>query len=224
MWSKSLSFFLSAGLAMLAWLPMVPASAADGGTVDEGIEYKRIVPPEPTRVQPGKVEVVELFWYGCPHCYRFEPHLEQWLEANAEKVELVRIPAQLNPGWRLHAAAYYVAEALQVLDKIHTPLFKAIHEDKQRLDTLDQVIAFFEQQGVSRDDFMKAYHSFAVRVKLKHADALVKRYGARSVPSIVIDGRYFTNATMAGGRHEDLLKVMDHLVNQQQQRQETAAQ
>lgn len=191
------------------------AVLAVDGSIDEGIEYQRIVPPQPTRVPDGQIEVLEVFWYGCSHCDAFEPHLHKWLENKPDDVAFRRMPAQLNPSWQLHAAAYYVAEELDVVDKVHSALFEAIHDKNRKLTTLDAVIDFFGEHGVSREQFMAAYNSFAVRAKLRHSDQQVRRYGARSVPTVIVAGKYRTNATMAGGSFTDLLKVIDHLVDKE---------
>lgn len=203
-------------LFVAALLALVPAAAtAVDGSIDEGIEYQRIVPAQPTRVPDDKIEVLEVFWYGCSHCDAFEPFLHQWLEKKPDDVAFRRMPAQLNPGWKVHAAAYYVAEQLGVLDKVHQDLFDTIHDKGQKLATLDAVIDFFAAHGVSREQFMNAYNSFAVRAKLRHSEQQVRRYGAQSVPTVIVAGKYRTNATMAGGTFEGLLKVIDHLVDKE---------
>lgn len=192
-----------------------PAAFAVDGSIDEGIDYQRIVPAQPTRVPDGKIEVVEVFWYGCPHCYDFEPHLNKWLADKPIDVAFRRIPGQLNPGWKVHAAAYYVAEELGVLDKIHSPLFDAMHENPRKYDTADALMEFFEQHGVTRDSFLAAYNSFAVRAKMRHAEQQVRRYGVTGVPSVIVAGKYRTSATMAGGSFESLLKVVNYLVDKE---------
>lgn len=211
------------GMCAAAVFALSPAAvvAADG-SIDEGIEYQRVVPPQPTRVPDGKVEVLELFWYGCPHCHAFEPHLRKWLESKPGDVAFRRMPAQLNPNWKIHAAAYYVAEELGVVEKIHKPLFDAMHNDNKRLDTLDSLAEFFGQHGVSREDFMAAYHSFAVRAKMRHSEQQVRRYGATSVPTIVVAGKYRTNASMAGGSFDALLNVVNQLVEKERSERDTA--
>ncbi|NIP72489.1 MAG: thiol:disulfide interchange protein DsbA/DsbL [Gammaproteobacteria bacterium] len=201
---------------VLSGLAVLPALAGpDPGSYAEGIEYKRIRPPQPTQAPEGNVEVVELFWYGCPHCYRFEPHLSKWLERKSEHVTFVRIPAQLNPGWEVHAAAFYTAEVLGVAEKIHRPLFDAIHAARRRLNTPEALADFAAEQGVDRESFLRTFDSFAVRAKLAHARDLVKAYGARSVPTMVVDGKYLTNAEMAGGSYQSLLDVVDYLVQKE---------
>lgn len=212
LWLRSWCWSVAA--ATLLVLSPSAARAVDG-SFDEGIEYQRIVPAQPTRVPDDKVEVLEIFWYGCSHCDAFEPHLHQWLKNKPDDVAFRRMPGQLNPGWKIHAAAYYVAEELGVLDKVHQPLFDAIHDKGRKLATQESLIEFFGEHGVSREQFMNAYNSFAVRAKLRHSEQQVRRYGANSVPTVIVAGKYRTNATMAGGTFEGLLKVIDHLVDKE---------
>lgn len=192
-----------------------PIAFAADGSIDEGIEYQRVVPPQPTRVPDNKIEVLELFWYGCPHCYAFEPYLQKWIENKPVDVAFRRMPAQLNPEWKIHAAAYYVAEELGISDKLHRALFDAMHKEHKRLDTVDALAEFFGQYGVSKESFLAAYNSFAVRAKMRHSEQQVRRYGINGVPAIVVAGKYRTSATMAGGNFEDLLKVVNYLVDKE---------
>ena len=196
------------------------ASAADG-SIDEGIDYQLVVPPQPTRAPDDKIEVLELFWYGCPHCYAFEPYLQKWLAHKPADVAFRRMPAALNPGWKIHAAAYYVAEELGILDKVHEALFDAMHKEHKRLDTVDALADFFAKYDVSKESFLAAYNSFAVRAKMRHSEQQIKRYGVTGVPSIIVAGKYRTSATLAGGSFDALLKVVDYLVDKE--RKERAA-
>jgi len=188
---------------------------------DEGIEYQAIVPPQPTE-STGKVEVVELFWYGCPHCYQLEPDLEAWLARKPDNVEFRRVPAVLNRHWALHARAYYAAEVLGAVERIHVPLFKAIHEQRRRLNSVDALAAFFVEQGVAEDQFRKAMASFAVELKVKRAQRVSRAYGIEGVPSIVVNGRYRTNATLANGQR-GMFQVIDYLVAREQAQIQAAA-
>lgn len=196
-------------------IALAEATGPEGGTYVEGIEYQRITPAQPTRAPEGKVEVVELFWYGCPHCYRFEPHLQRWMENKPAHVSFLRIPAQLNPSWRLHAAAFYTAEILDVTEAVHRPIFDAIHKERRRLRTPEALANLFERHGVDRQQFLRTLDSFAVRAKLAHARKLVKGYGAHSVPTIIVNGKYRTDAEMAGGSFRKLLGVVDYLVRKE---------
>ena len=202
--------------AFLGCLFLIPAMSlqADTASFVTGIEYQEIFPAQNTTAPAGQIEVVELFWYGCPHCARLEPHLKKWLKNKPDNVYFVRIPAQFNKGWAFHAAAYYTAKSLGLEDKMHEAFFSEIHEKNNRLSTIDQLAAFFKKFDVSREKFLKVFNSFAVKSKLAHARAVVKRYSARSVPTFVINGKYRTNSTMAGSR-EAMFKVIEELVRQE---------
>ncbi len=180
---------------------------------DEGIEYQRIQPPQPTQ-SPDKVEVVELFWYGCPHCHQLEPTLKDWLARKPDYVEFVRMPAILGPRWELLARAYFAAELLDVLDKVHEPMFHALHVEKRRLDNLQAVAAFFEERGVAKSDFLNAFNSFAASTRLNQARIMSRRYGLTGVPTIVINGKFRTQASLTGN-NETMMKVVDYLAERE---------
>lgn len=195
--------------------------AVHAAEFNEGFEYKLITPPQPTSTG-DKIEVVEMFWYGCPHCYRFEPEIKKWLASKPANVEFVRIPAVFSkPVWELHARAYYTAEALGVLEKIHQPLFDAIHKDKQRMDSPAALRSLFSKFAVSGDDFDKAFTSFVVMSKLQRARTLSRDYQITGVPSLIINGKYVTSGPMASinnpskHEHENLLKVMAYLIDKE---------
>ena len=200
-------------LLSLALIASLPLAHADNFYM-EGAQYQAIEPPAPTNAAPGKVEVVELFWYGCPHCFHFEPTLSKWLASKPANVDFKRVPAVLNPGWVTHARAYYVAEQLGVLDKIHEPLFEAIHLKNQRLNTEDELAAFFAAHGVPEDEFRAAFNSFEVHMQLRQAAQLGKAYQATGVPAIVVNGKCLVSSSMAGG-YPEMIAVVEHLVAQE---------
>jgi thiol:disulfide interchange protein DsbA len=189
------------------------AQAATPLHYQEGVDYELVSPAQPT-TDPAKVEVVEAFWYGCPHCYRFQPFIDRWQVAKPENVNYVRLPAVLNESWVLHTRAYYAAEALGVTDKIHADLFHAIHRDKRRFDTEQSLMEFFAARGVSEDQFRSAFHSFAVDGKVQRARQLTQRYGLEGTPSVVINGKYRTSPSMTRS-YDRLIDVMNYLVAQE---------
>ena len=204
---------LLAAVCALFLLPLI-AVGAEPRSIDEGIEYRLIEPPLPVDVPAGKVLVTEQFWYGCPHCYHFEPKLQEWLKKQGDRVVFERRPSTLNPGWGVHAKAYYTAEILGVLDKIHEPLFDAIHKEHRKLNTEDDLAKFFTEHGVDEAEFRKVFNSFFVRTKLARDKALTENCCASGVPNIIINGKYFTDASYGGGL-DGLLQVMDHLVDKE---------
>lgn len=180
---------------------------------DEGIEYRAIDPAVPTQTG-DKIEVVELFWYGCPHCFRLEPLLNKWKKSKPANVEFIRVPAIFNKRWELHAKAFYTAEVLGILDKIHTPLFDEIHVKKKHLHSKADVKEFFVKHGVSAEDFDNTFDSFMVNIKVNRAKDLTKRYGIDGVPSLVVNGKYLADGPMASG-HSNLMKILDFLIKKE---------
>jgi thiol:disulfide interchange protein DsbA len=179
----------------------------------EGIGYETISPAQPTH-DPAKIEVIEFFWYGCPHCYDFEPLLNKWKETLPANVEFIRQPAAFNEQWTKHAKAYYTAEALGVVDKIHADFFDAIQNKNQELETEAQLAPFFVAHGVKEADFHEAYNSFPVDAKIRQAPAMAARYGITGVPAIIINGQYKTNGKTAGS-HEKMIEIMNQLIKQE---------
>jgi thiol:disulfide interchange protein DsbA len=166
----------------------------------EGPNYSKVVPAQPTTVPPGKVEVVEVFWYGCGHCFQLDPAIESWRnKGKPGYVEFVRVPAMWNDTTRMHARLYYTAELLGKLDELHTPIFREINIGGNQLNTVDKITAFFREHGVSSDEFQKAFSSFSVESKLQRADFLNRRYRIESVPAVIVNGKYKTDVGMAGG-------------------------
>jgi thiol:disulfide interchange protein DsbA len=188
------------------------AAAADPPFAEE-VHYKLVNPPLPTP-QADKIEVVEMFWYGCPHCYHFEPLLEKWIEGKSDQVTFVHVPAIFRDSWLLHAQAFYTAKALGVLDKVHRPLFDAIHLEKRRFNTKEALADFFATQGVAKQDFLSTFESFAVQGKVQQAVVITRASGITGVPAMIVNGKYRTDAELAGS-FERMLEVVDYLIAQE---------
>jgi thiol:disulfide interchange protein DsbA len=177
---------------------------------DEGTDYTRLSQPESTDTGK-KVEVLEFFWYGCPHCFHLEPYLEKWLKNKPADAAFRRMPAVLGPNWKPGARAFFAAQELGVLDKFHEPLFRAIHIDKRPLFDEDQLVAFAAEQGINAEQFRKAYDSFYVNMEVRRAAELERRYGIDGVPTIIVNGKYRTSVGQAGSK-ERLIEVINYLV------------
>lgn len=193
---------------------IVLAQNDDASTSDRfelGTHYQRLSPTQPTSSSPDQIEVAEIFWYGCPHCYTFDPYLESWKADLPGNVNFVRIPAVWNPLLQVHARAYYAAEALGKGEEMHAPIFREIHVNGNYLDSEQALQAFFGQFDVSPEDFSSAFNSFAVHTKLQRADELSRRYRIQSVPTVIVNGKYSTNATEAGG-YDTLMELIDELI------------
>jgi thiol:disulfide interchange protein DsbA len=189
-------------------------SAGQAAGFDEGIEYR--VVPKPERLEPGDgVEVLELFWYGCPHCYRLEPAIKAWLETKPEGVRFRRLPAAASSRWIPHAKAFFAAEQLGELDTLHEPLFKALHEERRALYTDEQLIAFAAELGIDEEAFREAYASFPVDMQVRRSADLARGYQLTGVPAIVVNGKYITGVNDAGGT-DKLFELIDFLVAKEQ--------
>jgi protein dithiol oxidoreductase (disulfide-forming) len=192
----SLTFFLLLGSQ---------AYAEDG--------YNVISPAQPTQTG-DKIEVLEIFWYACPHCYDFEPHVKEWLASKPEDVTFRRMPGIFRKSWIPHAKAFFTAEKMGVLDKIHTPLFNAIHRDKKKIHNDKAIMKFFVNQGVDKGEFIKIYESEEIDTKAKQAFVMGQRYKVTGVPAIVVNGKYMVSGTTAGS-FENVLKITNALVDKE---------
>lgn len=201
--------------------PLLLATSCLAETYTAGKEYTVLSSPQPTS-DADKIEVVELFWYGCPHCYRLEPFIARWRDKKPDDVEFIQMPAVLGKGWELLAKGYYTAEFLNVSDKTHAALFEELHVDKKKITDEAALQKIFVEQGVSAEDFKNTFNSFAVSVKLNNAKLMTKRYAITGVPTLIINGKYSTNASMAGG-NENIIKVVDYLVAQERSQLATSA-
>ncbi|MDX2425334.1 MAG: thiol:disulfide interchange protein DsbA/DsbL [Cycloclasticus sp.] len=179
----------------------------------EGVDYQLIKPAQPTD-DPGRIEVVEIFWYGCPHCSYFEPSLGPWVKAAPKDVNFYRLPAVFNDVWEIHARAYFAAEILNVLDKSHDDLFYALHVERKGLKTVQALAKFYSQYGVDEELFKKTYHSFVVNTKIARSKDMVARYGVNGVPAIVVEGKYLVTGALAKS-YENMLKITDYLVEKE---------
>lgn len=180
----------------------------------EGVHYDVLEEPQPTR-DASKIEVVELFWYGCPHCYKLEPYVHAWEDNMPKDADFWQSPAIFSQVWALHAQAFYAAKALGVLDKIHTPFFEEIHKNKKRLANQNELADFFAKHGVEKADFDKAWNSFGVKTQVKQADARARNYKVSGVPAVVVNGKYRVSSTMQAGE-SGLFDVVNFLIAKEQ--------
>jgi protein dithiol oxidoreductase (disulfide-forming) len=197
----------------------LPSQAPDGKW-KAGVNYDVLVPARPTSVAPGKIEVLEVFWLGCPHCYDFEPYLKGWLKSKPSYVEFVRVPVIWQPVHRAHARLYYTIEVLG-RPGLFEKAFETIHQLEARgepglVGNSDQESfraqqAFAVQNGVSADDFANAYNSFTVNTDMQRAEELTQRYQVQGVPLIAVNGKYTSDLAKAGGEAK-LIELINDLV------------
>ena len=189
----------------------------------EGVNYTRLVPAQPTSVAPGQVEVLEFFWYGCPHCYALDPMIESWKKTKPAFVSFTRVPVMWSEGHRSTARLYYTLQNMNKLDQLHGEVFKEINANNNPLIASDPndsasaeriQIAFLKKFGISEDAFKKEAHGFAVENALQRADQLVLRYRIEGVPTFVINGKYLADVRSAGSP-EKLLSLVDDLAAQE---------
>jgi len=204
------------GDVSLERLAALPADAQlPGGKWKPGVNYDVLTPAQPTNVSPGKVEVVEVFWLGCPHCYALEPFIEAWLKSKPSYIEFVRVPVMWGPAHRAHARLFYTLQALNRPD-LFEKAFDTIQQKHETLispnddETLKLQQAFAKDNGISPEDYAKAYNSFTVNSNLSRAEALTQRYQVQGVPLVVIDGKYTADVAKAGGPQQ-LISLIDDL-------------
>lgn len=209
---KRLSFCANRLIGVLI-LVAASVSPAQSESIDVAGRYEHIDPPVATE-SPDQVEVVELFWYGCPHCFDFEPFVSRWQKNKSEYVNFRRMPAIFRESWEPHARVYYTAQILGVVDQIHLPLFEAMHTHKRQLMTKEELIAFIAEQGIDEATFSRTYDSFAVDSLINRAKVMQARYGIMGVPAMVVNGKYRTSGSEAGSL-ENVIPVVEVLVGRE---------
>jgi thiol:disulfide interchange protein DsbA len=203
-----------ASLERMAALP--PDAQLPAGRWKPGVNYDPVVPGQPTSVEPGKVEVIEVMWLGCPHCYALEPYLRAWLKTKPAYIEFVRVPAMWGPPHRAHAKLFYTLKALGRPDLIekafdtiqqqHNPLIGSTDAESLKMEQ-----AWATQNGISAQDFANAYNSFSVNSDLARAEELMQRYRVQSVPLFIVNGKYTTEVSKAGSA-ANLIQLINDLV------------
>lgn len=188
---------------------------------EEGTHFSRMVPAQPTVGGADKIEVVEVFWYGCNHCFDFEPYINRWAEEVPDNARFVRMPALWNPLVKLHGQLYYTEDVLATNGKLvdrdgfRNAVFLEYHRRGNRLTSEAAIYEVFERFGVSEADFNEVWGSFEVAQKIRVAEDLARRYGVASVPMVIVNGKYRTSAAEAGS-YPKLLEVIDELIAREQ--------
>ena len=210
-----------AGLAQAADAP-----AAGGTAYKQGVQYQVVLPAQPVSTKPGQIEVIDFFWYGCPHCNAFEPYLEAWEKTKPANVVLVRVPAILQPEWEAGARAFYVAQALGILDKSHKATFDEIHLNHDNLQSEADFERFYVKAfGVDPKMFESLWSSPDTDAKIAQSEVLAERYGLAvfGVPTIVVNGKWETGGDF-GIPYSQIMNVANYLIAQEQAALPAAAQ
>ncbi len=202
-------------------VPLPDAGQLPAGRWQAGTHYRVVSPAQPTDVGSGKVEVLEIFWYACPHCFALEPYMEAWRKKKPAYVEFVRVPVMWGPIHRAHAQLYYTLKALGKLEVLNEQAFQDIHHlaEQQQLplvapgddaETLRLMTNWAKTNGIAAKDFTDAWNSFSVNKDLQGAEEITRRYKVDGVPLVVINGKYVSDIGMAGGQ-ANLISLIDDL-------------
>lgn len=214
---REFSFSAATTAAAAAWgaaaLTLPATVQAQGNAFQEGRDYLLLDKAAPTEAPTGKIEVVEFFWYSCPHCNRFEPQLEAWIKQASKDVHVRRSPIAFRPDFEPQQRLYYVIESMGKVEELHKKVFYAIHVEKQSLNTADSIANWAEKQGLNKAKFVEAYNSFPVVTKVRKATQLQDAYKVDGVPALGVAGRFYTSGSVAQTM-ERALTVTDYLVGQ----------
>ena len=226
---------LTAGEAPVAAPPSKPAAPVEESKLERvaalpaagqlpsgkwvaGTNYRPLVPAQPTDAPPGKIEVVEVFWYGCPHCYALDPYIESWRKTKPAYVEFKRVPVTWQAVHQSHAKLFYTLEALGKEEALHSAVFSEMHDKKNYMfmqgdekETLAAQVAFAKAHGISESDYTNAYNSFTVQTDMSKADDLVHRYHVDGVPLLVVNGKYVVDVNMAGNQ-ANVMSIVNDLI------------
>lgn len=189
------------------------SAAVSAQEVVEGQDYELLDPPVDTQVDDGQIEVTEVFWFGCPHCYRLQTPVNEWYETLEDDVSVVKMPATMGGDWNTHATAFYAAESLGIEDELHADFFNAIHQENRSLTETNDIAEFFADYGVSEEEAKQALTAFSVRSEVNSANSRMREMKLMGVPALVIDGRYLVTPSSAGSL-DNMPQVADALVEQ----------
>lgn len=212
--------FIQHGLLSLGLAFMMASAGATPAAPQSGVDYRTL--DKPQNIEAGKkIEVTEFFWYSCPHCFAFEPHLTEWVKKHGDAIVFKRVPVNFRESFIPQQKLYYALEAMGKSEELQGKIFHAIHVDHQNLDTDAAILEFVVKQGVDKQKFIDAYNAFGTQAKVKRALSLQDAYKIDGVPTIAIDGKYKTSPSIVGnamGRQSEAalasaaLQVMDALV------------
>lgn len=202
-------------LILIVGLLLALSAAVHAQAPQAGEQYRVIDQPQPTSTEDGQVQVLEFFSYGCPHCFDFSSMEGAWRNALSGQIDFQRVPVTFNrDSWELLARAYYVAEALNALDKTHQATYQAIHVQGRNFSSPEEIADFYATLGLDRERVLDAFDSFAVEMKMRRAERLVRAYAVSGTPSMAVAGRYAIDVRGAGGQ-QGMLEVARYLVERE---------
>ncbi len=196
--------------AMLSPLAAAGTAFAQGAALQEGAAFRAVKPAQPVAVS-GKIEVLEFFWYGCPHCNALEPALMDWVKRLPKDVVFHKVHVGLGPNWVPHQQLFYTLRAMGKSPELDDRVFRAIHAEGQALSKPEQMAEFVSRNGVDRKQFTDTFESFAVRTNMRKAQQQAEAYRVDGVPAMAVNGKWYTAPSMAGGNAQ-VLRALDHLI------------
>lgn len=208
---KRREFSLACGSALVAGSLVSAPALAQGNAPQAGTDYLLVEQRASVDAPAGKIEVVEFFWYSCPHCNAFEPTLDAWIKRAPKDVVVRRVPVSFRDDFAPQQRLYFVLDAMGLVDKLHAKVFAAIHVEKLKLDRAELIADWVAKHGVDKTKFMDHYNSFSVATKARKATELQNAYRVEGVPALGVAGRYYTDGTIAKSM-ERALQVTEFLV------------
>lgn len=214
--SMTKRLLLSLALLVLAPIALWVSSPSDVVAEENWVEgtHYEVISPGLRTANPDKIELAEFFWYGCGHCYTFEPVIGQWKKTIPEDVDFRGSPAIWNKNMELHARAFYAAEALGVLETMHPVIFQAMNVDRKRLGSEEEIAQLFAANGVAEEDFTKAFNSFGVSSQVRQANSRARAAKVTGTPSLMVNGKYQISTRQAGSQ-ANMLKIADYLIEKE---------
>lgn len=200
-------------ILMVMSLVLLPLAVQAEEAYEAGKDYD-IINPAIRTSDPAKIETAEFFWYGCGHCYTFEPVIGQWKKTIADDVSFRGVPAMWGGAMELHAKAYYAARALDVAEKMDQAMFQALNVDRKPLRSDKEIAELFVENGVAEEDFYKAYNSFGVSSQVRQANSTARAAKITGTPSLMVNGKYMISPRKAGGT-ANMLKIADYLIEKE---------
>jgi len=186
---------------------------AQGGKFEEGVDYITLDKRVPADVGAGKIEIIEFFWYSCPHCNAFEPRFASWIKSAPKDLVVKRAPVRFREDFEAQQRMYYVLEALNKVEALHAQVFKAIHVDRLNLSTSENLANWAVAHGIDKNKFMETFNSFGVATQAKRAAQLQEAFKVQGVPALGVAGRFYTDGSLAGTM-DRALQVVEYLVNE----------
>lgn len=202
----------------VTWMSSL-SMAAGPVPIQEGVQYQ-LIPGIHDKPSSSRVEVVEFFSYGCPHCYHFDSLLREWAKKSPIPIDLVQVPVTFRPGWEIYASAYYTAELFNKLGSIHEDFYKAVHEAGRAMTEPGELTSFFAAHGIPPNQFVKTIDSFGVHIKVESGAKMALNYHVISVPTLIVNKKYLTDTGLTGS-YEGVLAVLDYLVQKETKKGKT---